>query len=96
LKAGADISHIFCSEEAAIPIKSYSPEFIVHPCLNDPDEMIKWMDACTSIVIGPGLGRDESTSEMVRRVLGKVVESEKVPLVGDADFLWYISNSEQR
>jgi ATP-dependent NAD(P)H-hydrate dehydratase len=35
LKSGADISHIFCSEEAATPIKCFSPEFIVHPCLND-------------------------------------------------------------
>ena len=31
LRAGADLSHIFCIEEAAIPIKSYSPELIVHP-----------------------------------------------------------------
>lgn len=59
LKAGADISHIICSEEAAIPIKCYSPEFIVHPCLNDSQQMIKWLDPCTSVVIGPGLGRKE-------------------------------------
>lgn len=25
LKMGADISHIFCPKEAAVPIKSYSP-----------------------------------------------------------------------
>lgn len=30
---GADLSHIFCAEEAAIPIKSFSPELIVHPVL---------------------------------------------------------------
>lgn len=35
LKAGGDIAHVFCPEEASIPIKSYSPELIVHPCLND-------------------------------------------------------------
>lgn len=30
---GADIAHILCAEEAAIPIKSFSPEVIVHPVL---------------------------------------------------------------
>ncbi|GLE06812.1 hypothetical protein PINS_up016422 [Pythium insidiosum] len=33
LKTGADLAHIFCTREAAIPIKSYSPELIVHPLL---------------------------------------------------------------
>ncbi|DAZ98441.1 TPA: hypothetical protein N0F65_001142 [Lagenidium giganteum] len=33
LKTGADLCHIFCAEEAAIPIKCYSPELIVHPLL---------------------------------------------------------------
>ena len=34
LKSGADLSHVFCHTEAAIPIKSYSPELIVHPAFN--------------------------------------------------------------
>jgi len=59
LKAGADISHVFCYKDAAIPIKSYSPELIVHPCLTNKEELLKWLEACTSVVIGPGLGRDE-------------------------------------
>uniref|UniRef100_M4B3L4 ATP-dependent (S)-NAD(P)H-hydrate dehydratase n=1 Tax=Hyaloperonospora arabidopsidis (strain Emoy2) TaxID=559515 RepID=M4B3L4_HYAAE len=33
LKTGADLCHVFCVEEAAIPIKCYSPELIVHPLL---------------------------------------------------------------
>lgn len=31
LKMGADLAHIFCSRDAAGPIKTYSPELIVHP-----------------------------------------------------------------
>lgn len=31
LKAGADLAYIFCAEEAALPIKSYSPELMVAP-----------------------------------------------------------------
>ncbi|KAF3825658.1 hypothetical protein GH733_006485 [Mirounga leonina] len=30
---GADLSHVFCTREAAPVIKSYSPELIVHPVL---------------------------------------------------------------
>ena len=33
LKLGADLSHVFCDQQAAVPIKGYSPELIVHGCL---------------------------------------------------------------
>eukprot|EP00246_Nothoceros_aenigmaticus_P016227 TRINITY_DN7221_c0_g2_i1.p1 TRINITY_DN7221_c0_g2~~TRINITY_DN7221_c0_g2_i1.p1 ORF type:complete len:381 (-),score=51.12 TRINITY_DN7221_c0_g2_i1:1230-2222(-) len=35
LKMGADLSHVFCTEGAAPVIKSYSPELIVHPILQE-------------------------------------------------------------
>lgn len=31
--AGVDLSHVFCDRTAGGPIKSYSPELIVHPLL---------------------------------------------------------------
>lgn len=34
LKFGCDLVHIFCTQSAAIPIKCYSPELIVHPLLD--------------------------------------------------------------
>ena len=34
-RAGADLVHVFCHEEAAGAIKSYSPDVIVHACLKD-------------------------------------------------------------
>lgn len=33
LMQGADLVHVFCPEDAAQVIKSYSPELIVHPLL---------------------------------------------------------------
>lgn len=30
---GADLSHVFCTRDAALVIKSYSPDLIVHPVL---------------------------------------------------------------
>lgn len=35
LKFGADLSWIYCSQSAAIPIKSYSPELMVTPFYDD-------------------------------------------------------------
>ena len=94
LKSGADISHIFCAKDAGIPIKSYSPELIVHPCLEKKEEVLKWLDACTSLVIGPGLGRDEETALIIQEVIDKIIyKNLEIPVVGDADFLWFLSNS---
>lgn len=41
LKTGADLCHIFCVEEAGVPIKSYSPELIVHPVLRSDASLAK-------------------------------------------------------
>lgn len=35
LKFGADLSWVYCSQEAAVPIKSYSPELMVTPFYED-------------------------------------------------------------
>eukprot|EP00897_Mesotaenium_endlicherianum_P008368 jgi/Mesen1/755/ME000110S_11022 len=35
LRLGADLSHVFCAKDAAVVIKSYSPELIVHPVLKE-------------------------------------------------------------
>lgn len=32
-RTGADLVHVFCAKNAAIPIKSFSPDLIVHPIL---------------------------------------------------------------
>jgi len=35
LKFGADLCYVYCSSDAAIPIKSYSPELMVTPLFDD-------------------------------------------------------------
>lgn len=53
LRCGAELCHVFCTPSAATPIKSYSPELIVHPVIYDsgdaresglsaPSELEKW------------------------------------------------------
>ncbi|XP_027917501.1 ATP-dependent (S)-NAD(P)H-hydrate dehydratase-like isoform X3 [Vigna unguiculata] len=74
LKIGGDLSHVFCTKDAAPVIKSYSPELIVHPVLEESysvgdenkrsiaskvlSEVDKWMERFNCLVVGPGLGRD--------------------------------------
>ncbi|XP_054430376.1 ATP-dependent (S)-NAD(P)H-hydrate dehydratase isoform X5 [Pteronotus mesoamericanus] len=63
LKVGADLSHVFCTREAAPVIKSYSPELIVHPVLDRPDavhEVERWLPRLHALVVGPGLGREDA------------------------------------
>jgi len=70
LYAGAELSHIFCYPDAAIPIKSYSPEIIVHPTLGTGFEnTVKWLPSCDCLVIGPGLGRDLKFIDELSRIV---------------------------
>jgi len=70
IKAGADLSHIFCHKDAAVPIKSYSPELIVHPAYDDSmnkdliDKCIRWLKSMDVLVYGCGMGRENPTEEV--------------------------------
>lgn len=53
LKVGADLAHVFCQSEAAVVIKSYSPELIVHPLLdaeNAVELIAPWLERLHVIV----------------------------------------------
>ena len=97
LKLGADLSHVFCDEQAAAPIKGYSPELIVHGCLRSgvsdaaarerqADEVTKWFPALSALVVGPGLGRDAALQAVAALVVERAIEA-SLPCVLDADGL---------
>ncbi|XP_043333433.1 ATP-dependent (S)-NAD(P)H-hydrate dehydratase isoform X1 [Cervus canadensis] len=93
LKVGADLSHVFCTQEAAPVIKSYSPELIVHPVLDSPDavrDVEQWLPRLHALVVGPGLGRDDTLLENVKGIL-EASKARGVPVVIDADGLWLIA-----
>lgn len=101
LRLGGELSHIFCSKSAAVPIKSYSPEQIVHPYLPDPDtpvdqiescvkKVLDWSPAIHSYVIGPGLGRDPITMNFAESIIKKFQTIDK-PIVIDGDALFLAS-----
>lgn len=89
LRVGADLVHVFCAKAAAQPIKSYSPDLIVHPVLDRPDavaEISKWLDRLHLLVIGPGLSQDAVVMANVRALLATDAIKDK-GLVIDADGL---------
>uniref|UniRef100_A0A803MAV1 ATP-dependent (S)-NAD(P)H-hydrate dehydratase n=1 Tax=Chenopodium quinoa TaxID=63459 RepID=A0A803MAV1_CHEQI len=108
LKIGADLSHVFCTKDAAPIIKCYSPELIVHPVLEESynvkdedkgiiankvlSEVKKWMERFDCLVIGPGLGRDPFLLDCVSEII-KHARQLNVPLVIDGDGLFLVTNS---
>ncbi|XP_039082610.1 ATP-dependent (S)-NAD(P)H-hydrate dehydratase isoform X3 [Hyaena hyaena] len=93
LKVGADLSHVFCTREAAPVIKSYSPELIVHPVLDSPSavqDVERWLPRLHALVVGPGLGRDDLLLENVKGIL-EASKARDVPVVIDADGLWLLA-----
>ncbi|KAL5720334.1 ATP-dependent NAD(P)H-hydrate dehydratase [Ranunculus cassubicifolius] len=108
LKLGADLSHVFCTRDAATVIKSYSPELIVHPVLEESynvrddekgsvsckvlSEVAKWMERFDCIIVGPGLGRDPFLLDCVGEIV-KLARQSNVPIVVDGDGLFLVTNS---
>nr|XP_021551607.1 ATP-dependent (S)-NAD(P)H-hydrate dehydratase isoform X2 [Neomonachus schauinslandi] len=93
LKVGADLSHVFCTREAAPVVKSYSPELIVHPVLDSPGavhHVEEWLPRLHVLVVGPGLGRDDTLLENVKGIL-EAAKARDIPVVIDADGLWLIA-----
>lgn len=108
LKIGADLSHVFCTKDAALVIKSYSPELIVHPVLEESysvrddektsissrvlTEVAKWMERFDCLIVGPGLGRDPFLLDCVSDIMN-LARKLKVPMVIDADGLFLVTNN---
>ncbi|XP_024142733.1 ATP-dependent (S)-NAD(P)H-hydrate dehydratase [Oryzias melastigma] len=93
LKVGADLSHVFCTKDAATVIKSYSPELIVHPVLDSPnavEEIEKWLPRLHAVVVGPGLGREDVLLKTAKEVIEKS-KARDIPVVIDADGLWLVT-----
>ncbi|KAL8768711.1 MAG: hypothetical protein Q9209_005129 [Squamulea sp. 1 TL-2023] len=98
-RLGADLSHVICTPPAANVIKTYSPNLMVHPIMHESpssipvssiaNTVIAMLTHLHSLVIGPGLGRDELMQSTVAEVISAAREK-KVPLVLDADALWLV------
>lgn len=95
LKLGADLAHVFCHEDAANAIKSYSPSLIVHPGWNPNEEFFANLKRIDSIVIGPGLGRSKEAGKLSEAVFRYVAESNK-PAVYDGDAIYWVCQMAEK
>ena len=65
LRSGCDLSFVFCTRDASVPIKSYSPEIIVYPYLFDGVE-----NEDESENGDKDVKKSESESESVQKITG--------------------------
>lgn len=95
LKTGADLVHVFCAASAGPVIKSYSPELIVHPILDDTNGVAlitPWLERLHALVIGPGLGRDAATLNSITQLV-ILCKGLRKPLILDADGLFWAAEN---
>lgn len=95
LKVGCDLAHVFCTQDASLVIKSYSPELIVHPVLDHesfPSEISSLLTNLHSLVIGPGLGREDHVFQSTRHIIN-LAKEKNLPIVLDADALFFVNNN---
>jgi ATP-dependent NAD(P)H-hydrate dehydratase len=98
MRLGSDMSHNLCEPSAGNVIKTYSPDCIVHGTFKygrDYSEIKKEVEELCerlhSMVIGPGLGRDEHMQKCGKISL-EVAKANSLWLVVDADGLWLLQN----
>jgi len=107
LSVGADLLYLFTAEEACNPIKSYSPELMVTPVYSakwpEGEErgveamvaaVVETLPRLHSLVIGPGLGRDEAVLRAVGQIL-LAAKERQLPIVIDADGLWLVTQQPE-
>lgn len=91
-RAGAGLVTVASARSAIPAIASFSPELMTEPLTETPgghlsakalDEIDRLLERKTVVAIGPGLGTETETQELVRRLYGRVA----LPMVVDADAL---------
>jgi len=95
LRVGTDLVHIATPESSFQTIASASPSFIVHRLPGDHlsdgsvKELIELSKGMDAVLIGPGLGTDDST----RKAMKEFVNGCEVPMVVDADGITALAGS---
>lgn len=98
MRLGSDMAFTYCAPDAALALKSYSPDLIVQPVL-DPNEnqedvrkeLRGLFGRLHSLIVGPGLGRDPKLQNLARVAIEEA-RAAQLYLVVDADGLWLVQN----
>ena len=87
LRTGADLVHIATPESSFQAVASACPSYIVHRLPGDHltkdsiDALLKMSEEADAVLIGPGLGSDDSTKEAIKEFTKQCTK----PMVVDAD-----------
>jgi ATP-dependent NAD(P)H-hydrate dehydratase len=97
-------SHVICEPGAGAVIKTYSPNLMVHPYMRQSthlarnestqsvaSQVVSMLSRLHVIVIGPGLGRDETMQETCAQVITEA-RKQGIPFILDADGLLLAQN----
>jgi len=104
LRTGADLCWIACSPDAALAIKSQSPDLIVVPYIpaeregvsKAMDKIRPILERVNSVVIGPGLGRSDGAFFFAASILEYTKYAHpQIPVVVDGDALFLLSQQIQ-
>lgn len=105
LKFGADLTYVFCAQQAAAAIKAYSPEIMVVPVYDQVqvdsnnsamqlvDRVTQYFPRLHALVLGPGLGRDPNILRATERIIACALKVQ-LPLVLDADALFLLQSQQ--
>ncbi len=99
LKAGAGIVNVCVPKSLYDSVKSRSEETIVTPLdenngflsMKSIEKILKLSEKAKIVVIGPGIGRDKETQQLVRELIRKIQK----PLIIDADGLNAIAEDKK-
>jgi len=92
LRAGAGLATVASAESAIAQIASHAPEIMTEPLpeagdgsisLRTLDQLSALMDKKNVVALGPGMGRNPETAQLIRRLVNELPR----PMVVDADGL---------
>lgn len=88
LKSGAGIVRLLHSEETTQELAASPFELIKTACqLSDVEAILAYLNAASSVFVGPGLGRSPEVQELLKAILPRIEK----PAVLDADALYHLS-----
>jgi len=91
-RAGVDLVHIAAPSKTAYAISSMSSDLITvklegdHLNPRNVAQVEPYLEKCSAIAIGPGLGLHKDTREFMKEII-KQIEAKRIPLLLDADGL---------
>jgi len=101
LRAGAGLVTVACPASALDSVAAHAPEIMTEPLPETPrgvlskealDRILQLAEKLTLVAIGPGIGTEEETQEVVHRLFGDLEK----PMVIDADALNCLSKTKFR